>query len=231
MVDFTPIMDWAATFYQALTLRTAYKERDFLLNIANLPDYIGRRELEIYLIILKAKKRFSSLADIYTFLLTEHLSKEKERRPQYNKQKDKKYYLAKNDGVLSNLFRAGLLQRLPDPDLRRKTWKNKIVPTWKNSVVSKAKINKYEAKGAFLPMTEFDFTEEELITGLEGYIYHGKPGFILKKKEIEELSKMTTELLWEDIKSTISLLTVRQYTMQAIKEMKEEENNETAPER
>lgn len=178
-------------------LRNLLLEREFFLHIASLPDNIQRAELEAYYLILKApnNKRFSSMTEIYNYLIKEHLSQTKLERPKYMTKRDKKYFLGR-DGILTKLHNARLLVKQHTEKFKKskKTWKHFIITTAGFQTVNNFVI---VPNAGLRGQCDLSFTAEELLTGLEGYLYNNKPQFQIPKKELDKLQNIDIEDLRE----------------------------------
>lgn len=188
-------------------------EKEFLLNVLALPPYIGKPELEVFYLLLKARQdHFLGVTDAYNHLYKEHLSQPKEKRPRYNKARDKKYYIGKGK-IMSKLQDAGLIKQEYDEKSKRKTWRLKITLHWNNTIITPEKAEKQGIKpNSLITQSIYEWTDEQLITGLEGYVYHNNPRIELEAEEIFLLKKMSIEELEGVTNDIITVLDMRQKT-------------------
>lgn len=167
-------------------LRSIILEKEFLAVLLGIkeesPD-IGRPELEAYLFILRSHDTFGSLTDIYNVIY-------KSANPKKYLNQDKKLYFGEN-GILKRLQRAELILQGRTTGNKKKTWsKRTFVTSWKRVVMRNVYLPN---AGSYQGDISLEFTEEQIILGLQSYLYDEKLHFPLTKQEVKELEEMSFE--------------------------------------
>lgn len=121
-----------------------------------LPDTIGKPELEAYLILLHASNcEFPSKTALWRYIINNLPQKPK----RYLRTKDKSYYMGKT-GLLQRLLDAKLIERIRLENRRRKkTWNRQAF------IIQHYEVEQERTKIQFL------MSPELLIKGLESYLY------------------------------------------------------------